>query len=227
MNIEILYEDSDIIAIHKPAGIPSQSTPDPRRPHILGLLQKQRPDQIFFLHHRLDKDTSGVMVLGLSPRANPGLTDLFREHRIQKTYHCLCLRSEKSFTPEGGIWPLRIQNHLAPVKSGSKLMRMVVVKKGGWKAETEVKLSQSLAQFDLFEARPLTGRTHQIRVHMAGLFRPIAGDSLYGGKSSEVPRLMLHASSLQLRHPCTGHELLIKAPWPPDFSTLASRKRIE
>ena len=222
--LEVLFEDESLIAIAKPAGLPSQQTPDPKRSHVLSELARQFPTQKFYLHHRLDKDTSGVLLLGKDPRVNAGLTEIFREHRLTKTYQCLCLRGPKSQVLKNG--ETLVQNHLAPVRaSGKNLMRMVIVKKGGWFAETHLRLEETFQELDLFTATPKTGRTHQIRIHCGSLFRPIAGDSLYGGKSSAVPRLMLHAKSLRLVHPLTQKEILIESPLPADFSSVLTRLR--
>ena len=107
-------------------------------------------------------------------------------------------------------------------------MRMVEVRKGGWSAETRfccledfpaVPAAAPAKGFALIEAKPITGRTHQIRVHLAGLKLPIAGDFLYGGKCAQVPRLMLHAKSLQLQHPISG-QMLTEALCFQDFSSV-------
>lgn len=219
--IEILYEDQDIVVIDKPPGLPTQAGQDPRRPHLYGLLQEQRGEKLF-LHHRLDRDTSGVLLLGRHPRANKGLTDLFREHRLEKVYWALTRPGSEPVPAENG--EVVVRDHLAPVRGQNRqLTRMVRVKSGGWSAETRLRLLESLGPAEFWEARPLTGRTHQIRVHLAGLKRPILGDPLYGGKSTEVPRLLLHARSLRFRHPVTGAELTVESPVPRDFQTLLEK----
>jgi RluA family pseudouridine synthase len=214
-DIPVVYEDEDLLAVNKPAGLPTQAGQDPRRANLYALLQESRKEKLF-LHHRLDKDTSGVLLLGRHPRANKGLTDLFREHRLTKIYWALAKKPANE-----DVDAFTVKDHLAPVRGSNKqLMRMVRVKSGGRFAETHFRRLNSLARADLWEARPLTGRTHQIRVHLAGTGRPIWGDFLYGGKSSEVPRLLLHARSLELAHPVTGKPLKIEAPLPADFSSI-------
>lgn len=214
MTIEILYQDNDILVINKPPGVPTQGTPDPRRPHIWGLTEKQVGKKLF-LHHRLDKDTSGVLLFGVHPEINGTLTQMFREHLFKKTYRALTKKSEKTFPLEGH----EILNHLAPVRGpGKQLSRMVVVKSGGWKAVTWVQRVHEGHWADEWEARPQTGRTHQIRVHLAGQKTPILGDSLYGGKSTRVHRMMLHAWKLEFPHPRTQETLTVVAelPWKPE-----------
>lgn len=217
--IPVLFEDEFILAVDKPPGLPTQAGHDPRRPNLYSLLQEMRAEKLF-LHHRLDKDTSGVLILGRHPRANKGLTDLFREHQLQKTYWAM---TKPGADDQDKI---HVEDHLAPVRGTNKqLMRMVKVKSGGWKAETDLRRLEKLAKAELWEALPKTGRTHQIRVHLAGTGRPILGDFLYGGKSAEVPRLLLHAKSLAFRHPVTNEEMLVEAPLPKDFVSLLEKWR--
>lgn len=215
----VLFEDEFILAVDKPPGLPTQAGHDPRRPNLYSMLQEKRGEKLF-LHHRLDKDTSGVLILGRHPKANKGLTDLFRDHRLQKTYWAITKPGKQDASQ------ISVSNHLAPVRGSNKqLMRMVKVKSGGWKAETSLRRLEKSDRAELWEALPKTGRTHQIRVHLAGTGRPILGDFLYGGKSSEVPRLLLHAKSLSFQHPVTGADLLIEAPIPKDFSALLEKFR--
>lgn len=217
--LEILFEDSDLVFINKPAGLPSQAGLHTRHPHCLALAEKLTNGPLY-LHHRLDKDTSGVMVFSKSKRANPGLTDLFREHALTKTYWALT--KPQSLHPKDACWTL--ENHLAPVRGPNKqLMRMVVVKSGGWKAITHFKTLEQTKYADWIEAKPQTGRTHQVRVHLAGQKFPIWGDPLYGGKNPDVPRLLLHAQSLEFKHPITQETLLISAPPPADIQALGRK----
>lgn len=217
----VLFEDENILAVAKPAGLSTQASFDPRKENLYALVQEQRGEKLF-LHHRLDKDTSGVLLLGRHPRANKGLTDLFRDHQIQKSYWALAKRAEKPAPPS--TWT--VKDFLAPVRGQGKLkMRMVRVKSGGWHAETDFKWLEAFQGADLIEAWPKTGRTHQIRVHLAFEGRPILGDSLYGGRSPLVPRLLLHARSLEFLHPVTRAPMKIEAPLPRDFETILEKAR--
>lgn len=217
MLIDIIYQDEDILVINKPPGLPSQPTPDPKRASVLSLLQNQLPNTKIFLHHRLDRDTSGVLLFGINPRANKPLTNIFRDHQIEKTYLALAKINPSIPCPEQ--WT--VVNHMAPVKDHrQKIMRMVLVNKGGWRAETHFKLLRTVKDFCYVEAKPVTGRTHQIRVHLACDKRPILGDNLYGGKSTLVPRMMLHAHQLQLKHPISGALMEFTAPLPTDFQKI-------
>lgn len=218
--IPILFEDEAILVVNKPAGLPTQGTRDPRRPHVLGLLQEQT-GRTLYLHHRLDKDTSGVLVFGKDPRANKPLTEIFRDHRARKQYLAL------SKINTGAVHPLptefSVNVHLAPVRGAKGVERMVVVKSGGWSSETDFRVLWSSAEQVLTLCAPKTGRTHQLRVHLAHRRLPILGDFLYGGKSPLVPRLMLHALCLEIPHPLSGAPLRLEAPLAKDFASVLSR----
>lgn len=224
-NLEILFEDEALVAVNKPPGIPSQGTRDPKRTHVLECAEKQLGCKLF-LHHRLDRDTSGVLVFGKDPSANARLTDIFREHEAQKSYLALSkinsgvkpeIQKTKNFT---------VKLHMAPVRGAKGVERMVVVKSGGWVSETDFETLWSDSTSRLFLAHPKTGRTHQLRVHLAHNRLPILGDSLYGGKSSSVPRLMLHAWKLKIPHPTQGGILELIAPIPKDMASVFQRLQV-
>lgn len=204
----ILYEDRFLIVVNKPAGLHSQSPRDRREPDLYSELQKERP--YVGLHHRLDRNTSGAILFTVSRDANRGIAELFREGKIQKTY--LALVRLTGNMPD--TW--KVENQLR--KEGRK---MVSVRSGGDIAQTEFQLKQRLNGIALVEARPLTGRMHQIRTHLAESHRPILGDRLYGTgdpvEYGRVRRPMLHAASLEFIHPLTGETLRIEAPLPADF----------
>lgn len=216
---EILFEDEDLIAVNKPAGLISQATPD--REHVQGWILRTHRVKTF-LHHRLDRNTSGVILLTKTARWNTEITNLFREHQVQKTYWALTKPGKEKWDQ------ISVRNYLAPVRNDKKqLSRMVVVRSGGWLAVTEFKKLAAANDFDWVEANPETGRTHQIRVHLASLKQPILGDFLYGGKSPLAQRTLLHARALDFIHPGTGERVKIEAPAPQDFATLLERIRRE
>ncbi len=212
----LLYEDDDLIVVDKPPGLISQASPDRKREHVVSWLDRHLKKK-YFLQHRLDRDTSGVMLLTKTTRVNKAITDQFRDHTIQKTYRALAKKA-----PSGEPWTtMTVKNHLAPVRNDRKqLSRMVVVRSGGWLAETDFEVTEEFAEFGLVIARPRTGRTHQIRVHLASLKRPILGDFMYGGKSSLAARVMLHASQLTFEHPISKQLIAVEAPLPNDFKKL-------
>ena len=224
--ISVLFEDDYLILVDKPSMVLSQPSIRPSnhaKLPIQALLEQQRPDLKgkLFLHHRLDYETSGVFLLSKSNLVNKALTEMFTLHRFCKVYRCLTkpheLKPGKKVICEiknDVSW--KINNHLAPA-FGVKQKRMISVKSGKWPAETDFSLISSTEKFHYIEAVPKTGRTHQIRQHLQESNRSILGDAIYGGQSSDVKRLMLHAISLSFSHPRTQEKLIIEAPLPKDF----------
>lgn len=217
MSFKILFEDVNFLAAEKPAGLPSQPTLDKRRPdfftQLKDQLQKERGVDFYLgLHHRLDRDTSGVMIFTKTKKANEPLANLFKKHLIQKTYICLT-RFKKC--PEQ--W--EIQNYLAEVRDPIlKKMKMRSVQSGGSKAHTRFRKIRTFKKGCLIEAQPLSGRMHQIRVHLAELGMGIFGDDIYPAPTSPLaPRLMLHAQSLEFTHPFTGEFIKVECPIPQDI----------
>lgn len=215
--IRILFEDEYFIAVEKPAGLPSQATVDKSRPDLFTALknqlhQERGHDFYLALHHRLDRDTSGVMIFAKNKEANTPLAELFQKNQIHKTYLCL---TQKRPGPE--IW--EVENHLAEKRDNKlKKTRMIPVKSGGDRAHTQFRRLKTYSQGLLIEAKPLTGRMHQIRAHLSERGLGIFGDDIYPCAPSPVaPRLMLHAFSLQFLHPWTQNELMIECPLAKDF----------
>lgn len=214
----ILFEDDDLIAVDKPPGLPSQGTLDPKRFHLARAIElylaSKSPGPIYVgQHHRLDVETSGVIVFTKSRRANAALAAQFREHRVRKTYVAIAAAA----TPKAPThW--HVNNHLAVDPTNRH--RMKSVRSGGDRAKTDFALLQrGSGGFALVQARPHTGRRHQIRVHLAEDGQPIFGDKLYGGASAV--RVMLHAETLELTHPITSESLSLQAPRPNDFQDAA------
>jgi RluA family pseudouridine synthase len=217
----VLHVDDDLLLVDKPAGLPSDRTPDPRRDHLvaaagrllarLGLpVEEGGP----WIHNRLDRDTTGVVAMALSGRANGPLGAIFAERGAEKVYLALVER-----VWEGGD---EVEAR-EPLRAGAG-GRVEVVRSGGKPARTSLRVLARGAGGVLVVARPATGRTHQIRVHLAHRGAPIVGDELYGGAPG--PRLMLHAWRLSLPHPVTGEALAVTSPIPPDFAREAARRGV-
>jgi RluA family pseudouridine synthase len=210
--LPVVYEDDHCLAVDKPPGLPSGPTRDPKRPHAAQLADAQS-DRNLVLLHRLDKDTSGVLLLAKSREFATALNDAFKQRLVDKLYLALvCGRR-----PNAGT----VTSHLREGEAG----HMHTVRSGGVKAVTELRPLAGTGEVWAVEARPHTGRTHQIRVHLSQAGCPILGDPLYGGGArvgtQRVPRLMLHASRLAFDHPATGKRLEIVAPLPEDFCSVA------
>jgi 23S rRNA pseudouridine955/2504/2580 synthase len=221
VDLRVLFEDEAVLAVDKPAGLPTHATADAARPHLIALVKahlatEADPSPYLGVHQRLDRDTSGVVLFAKSLAANPGLARAFAERQVEKTYHALTVRP-RSLPPSS--WSVR--GLLAP--SGKR--RMQTVATGGQDSETRFRLLESHPGGLLVEAAPLTGRKHQIRVHLADAGLPILGDDVYGAASARASRLMLHAVRLALPHPLNGKPLVVESKYPPDFAdTLAGLK---
>jgi 23S rRNA pseudouridine1911/1915/1917 synthase len=220
----ILYDDGVVIAVDKPPGLPTHATADPRRASLVGHLERflrdaGRPATVS-VHQRLDRDTSGVVLFGVDPRANAGLAAAFAGRLAVKTY--LAISRAPRELPSRRF---RVEAPLAPAGAGREGVR--VGGPGAQAAETDVLVREVRGGGVLLEARPLTGRRHQVRAHLAHAGLPILGDDLYGprAESRGVPRLMLHALRLELPHPTTGRALVIESPLPDDFAAELEKLR--
>ncbi len=222
----VLFEDDWLIAVDKPAGLPTQPTLDASRPSLLSVLKgymtaRDGREPYLGLHHRLDRDTSGVVLFTKDPRANAGVGALFAEKKAQKTYQALAELG--AGCPE--TW--EIKNHLGVVGREAKAAKYGAVRSGGDPAHTSFRELGRFHEVVHVEAMPHTGRTHQIRVHLAGCGHPILGDAFYGGLMAIrlgsgarlcFPRMMLHAAALEFTHPMTQQAIRIDGPLPGDFA---------
>ncbi len=207
----ILYEDDVLIVLNKPAGFAVHGGSGISSGVIEGL-RALRPDARFLeLAHRLDKDTSGCLIVAKKRSTLKVLHDFFRGTGVQKTYLALLV----------GRWDKKRQIVNAPLlkSTGKGGERTVKVDPAGKFAETRFQRLKQYNNATLVEASPKTGRTHQIRVHAAWLGHPIVADTRYGHatvnanlKKKGYKRLFLHAEQLQFNHPVTGDTLIIKAP---------------
>ncbi len=230
--MEIIYEDEVVIAVAKPAGLLSQQTRDPNRDHVVAKLRRKlenrgEDEPYLALHHRLDLGTSGVLVLAKDRAANKGLSTAFQEGEVTKIYRALA-------TVDGSQRPpidddFSVANHLASDPEGPP-GRQTSVRAGGDWAKTDFEVVRRAGLLWELKAMPVSGRRHQIRVHLAERGLPIAGDELYGGCANEIgtqaPRMMLHAHRLMMPHPVKDTYLELEAPVPSSFERLmASVKR--
>ncbi len=220
----ILYEDEWLIAVNKPVRLPTQPTLDPARANLFKLLgeflKKRSPGAYLGLHHRLDRDTSGIVLFTKKGEANKGVSRLFSEHLIRKSYQCLSWMADATSPLLKNPDP-RIDNFLAKRKGEKGKSRYGAVEQGGYRAITDFRVLERFPNAVWFEARPRTGRTHQIRVHCSEAGVPILGDDLYFPQGvipfHKPERLMLHALKLEFEHPLTRKEVSIEAPLPEDF----------
>ncbi len=234
--LAVLYEDAHLLAIDKPPGMVVHPAPGARRGtvvnallHRLGTLtgvgDAERPGIV----HRLDRDTSGVLLIARTPQALEGLAKQFRDRTLSKRYVAVVHGAVRAAS---GMIDRAIGRH------PHDRQRMSVRPRGGRAAVTRFEVIERFPRVTLVRLAPETGRTHQLRVHLAALGHPIVGDRLYGGRGRRsgappavgaaldaCPRQALHAESLAFRHPASGAPMLVQAPLPSDLAALLGALR--
>lgn len=215
--LSILYEDDDLIVVDKPAGMPVHPGPGHSGKTLVNALLAHCPDlpgiggvQRPGIVHRLDKDTSGLMVVAKTERAHAGLSAQFKDRTLHKTYVALV---------EGRLQPAEAMIDAPIGRDANNRRRMTIDGVAAREAQTSYRTLANYDGMTLVEATLHTGRTHQIRVHFASLGHPLVGDALYGKASKLVPRQFLHAQRLAFTHPVDGRELRFEAPLPQDLAS--------
>jgi 23S rRNA pseudouridine1911/1915/1917 synthase len=215
MPLNILYEDDDLLVVDKPAGLPVHPAPGhpahtlvnailSHFPHLADIGDSLRPGVV----HRLDKDTSWVMLVAKNNAAQANLAQQFKSHSVSKAYLVLV---KGRLTPENGVIEAAIG------RDPRNRKKMAVVAKGR-EARTEYRVIKYIGGYTLLEVMPETGRTHQIRVHLAAIGYPVVGDKVYGVKSPFLSRQFLHASRLGFKLPSSGEYMEFKSELPPDLA---------
>jgi len=213
--LSVVYQDEDLVVIDKPAGLavhPGPGHPDQTLvnallamcPDIQGIGGEIRPGIV----HRLDKDTSGLMMVAKTHQAHVDLSAQIKARKVTKGYLALV---------EGTPSPLNGKVDAPVGRHPRRRTRMAVVV-GGKEARTNYKTGEQFPNHSLLELYLETGRTHQIRVHMAHIGHPLVGDTLYGSASHLVERHFLHAFHLGFKHPVSGEPLEFQTPLPPDLA---------
>jgi len=209
----ILFEDEALIFVNKPPGIVVQRGYDQQEPVLVEAVASflERSSEKPFLMQRLDRGTSGVIFFSKLAGINANLTRQFERKTIQKTYLALC----EGELPDHQLIDAPLAR-VGPISFG--------VRREGKRSLTETVRLDGNTTASLLRLQLLTGRTHQIRVHLAAIGHPLVGDWLYGTRNDGRP--MLHASSLEMRHPLTGAFLVVHAGLPADFLEAARRLEI-
>ncbi|MDZ7785674.1 MAG: RluA family pseudouridine synthase [Candidatus Saccharibacteria bacterium] len=210
IDLPILYQDDDIVVIDKPAGVISHSRGkfwyEPSVASFMRQITEQTGERPGIVH-RLDRATSGVMICAKHQEAMAVLQKQFSDRSVQKTYVAVVsgtLKNEEAIID-------------VPIERNPKKPQTFRAGTQGKPAQTAFKVLKTSSHYVLVELKPRTGRTHQLRVHLAYIGHPIVGDELYGGESAE--RLMLHARALRLRLP-NGQERTFTSEVPKEFTTL-------
>lgn len=227
--ITVLFQDADVVAVDKPAGLAMHATADPRRPHLVAIVARQLgvPASALGVHQRLDAGTSGVVLLARSPAANRGLARAFEGRAVEKVYLALVDASRRPDLAVGARWTERAALAATGTgrqgrRQGATTPRSAIDTSGSSGDGTEPRSAETVfvvlaRRHDraLVEARPRTGRQHQIRAHLSAVHLPIVGDTRYGGPAAA--RVHLHAWRLALAHPVTGALLSLEAPAPQEL----------
>jgi 23S rRNA pseudouridine1911/1915/1917 synthase len=217
ISVPILYEDEDVLVVDKPAGLTVHPAPGHRGGTLVNAVlshlpavggENGRPGIV----HRLDKDTSGVMVIAKNPIALAKLSEQFKSHKITKVYLTLV---KGHLTPEEGV----IDAYIGRDTSDRKKMAISVESRGR-EARTHYKVLRYHDNYSFLEIKPETGRTHQIRVHLAAIGHPVVGDATYGIKHQVLARQFLHAYRLGFHHPRTGEYMEFTSELPADLKVI-------
>ncbi|HET6284259.1 MAG TPA: RluA family pseudouridine synthase [Polyangia bacterium] len=225
-HFSVLFEDADVLALDKPAGLPMHTTAKFWKNTLVALLRERYPDEKMEIAHRIDRETSGVLLVARHHQAASWLKMAFARRAVSKQYLALV----KGQPPDDGVidMPIRLLDSPTHLMMGPAA--------DGLPAVTRFRVVQRFADHALCEARPETGRQHQIRVHLAAMGYPIVGDKLYGGGEplfmracdegltpellaafDNLARHALHAHRLTFPHPTTRQNMTVESPLPPDL----------
>jgi 23S rRNA pseudouridine1911/1915/1917 synthase len=194
----VVFEDDDIVVVDKPAGLLTAPTPESDRNNLADMLSRRAGQRVFVVH-RIDLETSGLVVFAKTDSANRALSERFRTHDLERAYLCVV----------AGAFPERMTRLSRPV--------------GGRPAVTHVEVRERIGDVATWlRCRLETGRTHQIRLHMQGAGHPVLGDGRYGPGPAPVafpaaPRMALHATALGFVHPRDARPLAFESPWPGEL----------
>jgi 23S rRNA pseudouridine1911/1915/1917 synthase len=222
--LDFIYEDEHLLVVNKPAGMvvhPGPGHPDGTLVNALLAhyppIAEVGPQDRAGIVHRLDKETSGALVVAKRQPVLEALQQQFRNHEVEKTYLALVRGQVK---PPEGIIEVPIG------RDPTDRQKMAPVPEGKY-ARTRYRVVRRFRRHTLLEAHPYTGRTHQLRVHLSWLGHPVVGDTDYGPRRQRLlkDRHFLHASHLRFTHPVTGEEMTFQAPLPPELDEVLRRLR--
>ncbi|PZX16052.1 23S rRNA pseudouridine1911/1915/1917 synthase [Palleronia aestuarii] len=253
--LHVVHEDADLVVVEKPAGMVVHPAPGSPRGTLVNALLHHCGDALSGVGgvrrpgivHRIDKETSGLLVVAKTDRAHHGLAGQFAAHDVHRRYLAICHGAPSQGDPRlmglpgisrGSGGTIRISTHLA--RHPTDRQRQAVTTTGGRHAVTHLAVRETFGAAALLSCRLETGRTHQIRVHMRYAGHPLIGDPVYGGQrkagrgtlgdalAAQIEafgRQALHAAELGFRHPANGAEMRFESPLPPDLAELLSALR--
>lgn len=223
--VEVVYEDSDIIVVNKPKGLvvhPANGNWDGTlvnaimaicKDSLSGIGGEVRPGIV----HRLDKDTSGLLIIAKNDKAHMNMSNQIKDRQVKKVYYALVR----------GVVTENEATINMPIGRSNKDRKKMAVTKNGKEAITHFKVIERFEKYTLLEVKIDTGRTHQIRVHLSEIGHPVVGDEVYSNGKNEfnVHGQLLHAKSLDFKHPITGKNIHLEAELPEEFKSVLSTLR--
>ena len=224
--LDVVWEDADLLVLNKPKGLVVHPAPGHWDDTLVNALMYHCKNSLSGINgelrpgivHRIDKDTSGLLIVAKNDFAHQALAEQLQDHSLSRTYEAIV---KGGFREDEGTVDAPIGRHPVDRK------KMAVTEKNSRPAVTHWRVLERFGQYTLVECRLETGRTHQIRVHMAHIHHPILGDTVYGSPKPELGQdsQCLHARALRFRHPRTGEEITVTCPRPAYFSELLEKLR--
>ncbi|MBR3076714.1 MAG: RluA family pseudouridine synthase [Oscillospiraceae bacterium] len=224
--LDIVWEDADLLVLNKPKGLVVHPAPGHWNDTLVNALMYHCKDSLSGINgelrpgivHRIDKDTSGLLIVAKNDFAHQALAEQLQDHSLSRTYEAVV---KGGFREDEGTVDAPIGRHPVDRK------KMAVTEKNSRPAVTHWRVLERFGQYTLIECRLETGRTHQIRVHMAHIHHPLLGDTVYGSPKPELGQdsQCLHARELRFRHPRTGEEITVSCPRPAWFEAVLEKLR--
>jgi len=223
--LAVVYESDAVVVVDKPAGVLTHPTSHDRSGTMVNAILYHYPEIAAVgpperrgVVHRLDRDTSGLVVFGRTQEGLSAMQDQFRRHDVWKTYQALVVGEP---TPGAGVITAALGRH------PKYRARQAVLRQGGRPARTQYSTLEIFSDYSLVHAHPLTGRTHQIRVHFAAVGHPVAGDPVYGRGPRDLglSRQFLHAQLIRFLDPGTGEKVELESTLPEDLQAVLDQLR--
>lgn len=216
-SLRILHDDDDIVVLEKPEGLLSVATDKEKRATVHAMLKRQFHNRRVYPVHRLDRETSGVMMFAYSEQARDHIKSQFEQHTVDKTYFAIV---EKEMPLDKGAWESYLE------EDDFYYVRSTNDSKAGKLAITEYQVLKKAKNCSLLRLKPKSGRKNQLRVHCSEAGHPIVGDKKYGAHTNPIKRVCLHAQKITFTHPRSGRRMTFSVPLPESFSKVLEFKEL-